>query len=94
MTDPEETVRLLPTDLEEVEVDEADEFSRPAPLEAEPKPAPPERQTSTISSLVVVETSCPVPQSFTIAPDVSRTTPRAERPSGLSTYFCTYCEGY
>jgi hypothetical protein len=36
MTDPEDTVRLLPDDLAEVEVDEADEFTRPTPLEAEP----------------------------------------------------------
>jgi hypothetical protein len=36
MTDPEDTVQLLPDDLEEVEVDVADEFDRPAPLEAEP----------------------------------------------------------
>jgi hypothetical protein len=36
MTDPEDTVRLLPADLAEVEVDEADEFTRPTPIEAEP----------------------------------------------------------
>jgi len=30
--------------------------------------------------IVVVETSCPVPQSRTTAPEASRTTPRAERP--------------
>ena len=36
MTDPEDTVQLLPADLAEVEVDEADELTRPAPLEAEP----------------------------------------------------------
>jgi hypothetical protein len=35
MTDPEDTTRLLPTDLAETEVDEADEFERPAPLEAD-----------------------------------------------------------
>jgi hypothetical protein len=35
MTDPEITTSLPPADLEEVEVDEADEFSRPAPIEAE-----------------------------------------------------------
>ena len=36
MSDPESTTGLPPADLQEVEVDEADEFSRPAPLEAEP----------------------------------------------------------
>jgi hypothetical protein len=36
MTDPEDTMQLLPDDLEEIEVDAADEFSRPVPLEAEP----------------------------------------------------------
>lgn len=35
MTDPEITTGLPPADLAEVEVDEADEFSRPAPIEAE-----------------------------------------------------------
>jgi hypothetical protein len=35
MTDPEISTNLPPADLEEVEVDEADEFSRPAPIEAE-----------------------------------------------------------
>lgn len=34
MTDPEVTTGLPPADLEEVVVDEADEFSRPAPVEA------------------------------------------------------------
>jgi hypothetical protein len=34
MTDPEDTTRLLPSDLAETEVDEADEFERPVPLEA------------------------------------------------------------
>jgi hypothetical protein len=34
MTDPEVTTGLPPADLAEVEVDEADEFSRPAPIEA------------------------------------------------------------
>jgi hypothetical protein len=36
MTDPEDTVDLLPEDLAETEVDVADEFERPVPLEAEP----------------------------------------------------------
>ena len=36
MTDPEQTaVQLHPADLQEVEADEADEFERPTPLEAE-----------------------------------------------------------
>lgn len=35
MTDPEIATNLSPDDLQEVEVDEADEFSRPAPIEAE-----------------------------------------------------------
>jgi hypothetical protein len=35
-TDPEDTVEPLPADLEESEVDIADEFERPVPLEAEP----------------------------------------------------------
>ena len=35
MTDPEDTTRLLHNDLAETEVDEADEFERPLPLEAE-----------------------------------------------------------
>ena len=34
MTDPEITTGLPPADLEEVEVDEADEFIRPVPIEA------------------------------------------------------------
>lgn len=37
MSDPEITTdHLPPADLQEVEVDEADELSRPLPLEAEP----------------------------------------------------------
>ncbi|HET6877574.1 MAG TPA: hypothetical protein VFH38_08605 [Jatrophihabitans sp.] len=36
MTDPESTTDLPPADLAEVEVDEADEFSRPLPDEADP----------------------------------------------------------
>ena len=36
MTDPEDSVGLHPADLAETEVDEADEFERPIPLEAEP----------------------------------------------------------
>jgi hypothetical protein len=36
MTDPEDTLDLLPSDFEEVEVDAADESSRPGPFEAEP----------------------------------------------------------
>ena len=36
MTDPEDTVGYLPADLEETEIDVADEFERPAPLEADP----------------------------------------------------------
>jgi len=36
MTDPESTTDLTLADLQETEVDEADEFSRPAPLEADP----------------------------------------------------------
>jgi hypothetical protein len=35
MTDPEDTTNLLPSDLEETEVDEADEFDRPTPTEAD-----------------------------------------------------------
>jgi len=34
MTDPEDTTSLLPSDLEETEVDEADEFERPTPPDA------------------------------------------------------------
>lgn len=36
MTDPEDTLELLPSDFEEVEVDVADESARPSPFEAEP----------------------------------------------------------
>jgi hypothetical protein len=36
MTDPEDSVDHAAADLEETEVDLADEFDRPAPLEAEP----------------------------------------------------------
>ena len=36
MTDPEDSVQLLPADVEEVEVDVADESARPSPFEAEP----------------------------------------------------------
>ncbi|MCW2645608.1 MAG: hypothetical protein QOF87_1348 [Pseudonocardiales bacterium] len=36
MTDPEDSVELMPADLAEVEVDVADEFERPLPLEADP----------------------------------------------------------
>jgi hypothetical protein len=36
MTDPEDTTATLPADLEEAEVDEADEVSRPIPVEADP----------------------------------------------------------
>jgi hypothetical protein len=36
MTDPEDTVGYLPADLEETEIDVADEFERPVPLEADP----------------------------------------------------------
>ena len=35
MTDPEDTTRLLRDDLAETEVDEADEFERPLPIEAD-----------------------------------------------------------
>lgn len=35
VTDPEESVSERETDLTEVEVDEADEFDRPAPIEAD-----------------------------------------------------------
>jgi hypothetical protein len=35
MTDPEIATNLSPEDMQEVGVDEADEFSRPAPIEAE-----------------------------------------------------------
>ena len=35
MTDPEIATNLSPDDLREVGVDEADEYSRPAPIEAE-----------------------------------------------------------
>ena len=34
--DPENSVDLHPADLAETEVDEANEFDRPTPLEAEP----------------------------------------------------------
>jgi hypothetical protein len=36
MTDPEDSLDLMPADLAETEVDVADEFERPVPLEAEP----------------------------------------------------------
>ena len=36
MTDPEDSVQLLPADFAEVGVDAADELSRPSPFEAEP----------------------------------------------------------
>jgi hypothetical protein len=36
VTDPEDLVDLMPADLAEVEVDVADEFERPLPLEADP----------------------------------------------------------
>lgn len=36
MTDPEDSVAYPAADLEEAEVDLADEFDRPVPLEAEP----------------------------------------------------------
>ena len=36
MTDPEDSVDYSAADLEEAEIDLADEFDRPAPLEAEP----------------------------------------------------------
>jgi len=35
MTDPEDTTSLLPADLAETEVYEADELERPAPVEAD-----------------------------------------------------------
>lgn len=34
MTDPEDSVELLPSDLEEAEADLTDEFERPVPIEA------------------------------------------------------------
>jgi hypothetical protein len=43
-TDPEDTVELMPVDLEETEVDVADEFERPVPLEAEPADVLEQRQ--------------------------------------------------
>jgi hypothetical protein len=36
MTDPEQAVQPLPADLAEAELDEGDDSTRPAPLEAEP----------------------------------------------------------
>jgi hypothetical protein len=36
VTDPEDSVDLMPADLAEVEVDVADEFERPLPIEADP----------------------------------------------------------
>lgn len=36
MTDPEDSLELLPAGLAETEVDAADEFERAVPLEAEP----------------------------------------------------------
>jgi len=39
MTDPEETVELLPEDLAETAVDEVDDLERPVPLEADPADA-------------------------------------------------------
>jgi hypothetical protein len=36
MTDPEETTAKLPADLQETVVDDADEISRPLPVEADP----------------------------------------------------------
>ena len=36
MTDPEDSLDLMAADLSETEVDAADEFTRPLPLEAEP----------------------------------------------------------
>jgi hypothetical protein len=44
VTDPEDTVELLPADLEETEIDVADEFDRPAPMEAEPADVVEQRQ--------------------------------------------------
>lgn len=35
-TDPEDSVQPHPADLAETEVDEANEFERPTPIEAEP----------------------------------------------------------
>jgi hypothetical protein len=34
MTDPEDTVEVLPADLEEAEADLTDDFERPVPIEA------------------------------------------------------------
>jgi len=45
MTDPEDTVSLLPADLAEVEVDVADESTRPAPFEAEPADVAEQKQS-------------------------------------------------
>lgn len=36
MTDPEDSLELMPADLAEIEVDAADEFDRAVPLEADP----------------------------------------------------------
>lgn len=36
MTDPEDSLQVLPSDLEEAEADFTDESERPEPLEAEP----------------------------------------------------------
>jgi hypothetical protein len=36
VTDPEDSLELMPADLAETEVEVADEFERPVPLEADP----------------------------------------------------------
>jgi hypothetical protein len=45
VTDPEDSVELMPADLAEVEVDVADEFERPLPLEADPADVVEQKQT-------------------------------------------------
>ena len=45
MTDPEDSVDLMPADLAEVEVNAADEFERPLPLEADPADAVEQKQS-------------------------------------------------
>ena len=44
-TDPEDSVRVHPADLEETEIDLADEFERPVPVEADPADVVEQRNT-------------------------------------------------
>lgn len=39
MTDPEDSVDLMPADMAGTEIEDADEFERPLPLEADPADA-------------------------------------------------------